>query len=284
MEVGSYPRIPITVMIQLLCGGFINQFGWLFFGFGMIFVWIFVGNMDFSFLTFHGQKDFAQGTIISVRETGASVNEEPVLEHYFSFSDRDGVNYENVSYSTGDEYPEGSEVTIEYLVRNPQRSRIEGMRMAQFGPLVLFVCIFPLVGLPFIIYGIIKGVKRITILRRGVLTKGKLVSKYATNTSINDQPVYKLTFQFFDERGKKYRAVTRTHLPEKLEDEAEESLVYDESSPSDAVLVDDLPGGASVDQMGELYFAKPFRGLLALIVPGVMILGHGTYLVHLLFR
>ena len=32
------PRdVPLTVRLQVLFGGFLNQFGWLFFGFGMVF-------------------------------------------------------------------------------------------------------------------------------------------------------------------------------------------------------------------------------------------------------
>ena len=43
------PRdVPMLVKLRLLCGGFNNQLGWLFFGFGMIFAWAFIGQADLT--------------------------------------------------------------------------------------------------------------------------------------------------------------------------------------------------------------------------------------------
>ena len=55
------PRhVPWLVRSQVLFGGFASQFGWLFFGFGFIFVWIFGLNADFG------------GVLFSVGEVGSA--------------------------------------------------------------------------------------------------------------------------------------------------------------------------------------------------------------------
>jgi hypothetical protein len=47
------PRyVPWLVRGQLLFGGFTNQFGWLWLGFSLIFVWLFGLNADLSAVLF----------------------------------------------------------------------------------------------------------------------------------------------------------------------------------------------------------------------------------------
>ncbi|MCI5137665.1 MAG: hypothetical protein D3922_04445 [Candidatus Electrothrix sp. AR1] len=68
-------EVPVTVWGNIFFGGFANQFGWIFFGFGMIFFWIFALNADVSFLLFSGERVTVQGMVTDSRETSASVDE-----------------------------------------------------------------------------------------------------------------------------------------------------------------------------------------------------------------
>ena len=44
---GAPPRrVGYLAWLPVLFGGSMNQFGWCFFAFGMIFVWLFVANCD----------------------------------------------------------------------------------------------------------------------------------------------------------------------------------------------------------------------------------------------
>lgn len=285
MDYSSYalaqpPRyVPWLVRSQVLFGGFANQFGWLFFGFGFIFVWIFGLNADLSGFLFRvGEVSIAEGVVLKVESTGASVNETPVYAYSYTFRvESQEREYQGVSYSTGRQYEPGWPVTVEYLSRRPEISRIHGARQAAFGPWVLcLVLLFPLIGLGFMLSGFRGGLKGNRLLARGKVAVGRLTSKEPTNTTINNQPVYKLTFEFQDEYGGVHEVVSKTHLPHLLEDEVEEELLYDPHNPANAVMLDNLPGSPDIDEMGYIHATDFKRGLLPLVLPGLTVLVHGV--------
>ncbi|TBR20536.1 hypothetical protein EPO15_12865 [bacterium] len=150
-------------------------------------------------------------------------------------------------------------------------------------PLYLILFGFPLIGLTFISIGLRKGLRGIRLLRRGMTASGKLVSKEATNTSINKQRVYELTFEFTAADGKRYRAKASTHEPDTLEDDREEPLLYDPADPNISVLLDDLPGRPRLDDES---VTRTRDGSVwpLLFVPGLAILGHTAATVWQLLR
>ena len=158
---GGPPRsVPLGVRLKVLLGGFLNQFGWVFFGFGLIFVWAFTLDADLtSWYVFRGELAVAEGTIIESRETNMKVNETRVYEHKYSFIGADGLEYTGACYKTGVGLRSGQKVTIEYKPDNPETSRIKGMRRGTIGLFGLMPIIFPAIGLCFIVAGIRKGVK-----------------------------------------------------------------------------------------------------------------------------
>src|SRR5687768_18324521 len=133
-------RVPLSLSLVNVFNLF-AQIGWFVFGFGMIFAWVFIGNADFSFLTFRGPHAERYGRVTSVENTGASENDSPVVAHHYEFSVA-GSRYSGTSYTTGGSKSAGDQVTVEYDEDHPERSRIAGMRRGQFGPLVMLVLIF----------------------------------------------------------------------------------------------------------------------------------------------
>ena len=99
---------------------------------------------------------------------------------------------------------------------------------------------------------------------------------------MNNQTVYKLTFEFRTDDGGVYEVVSKTHLPQLLEDEAEEQLVYDPRNPARAVMLDNLPGSPDIDELGQILPTSFSRGLLPLILPGLALLIHGTVFLFLI--
>jgi hypothetical protein len=271
--------IPVTTKWGVLFGGFMNQFGWAFFGFGLIFFWIFAMNADLSFLHFSGEIITVEGKVTNSSKTGASVNEIPVYEVHYTFGNGDADAYNGISYSTGRALQSGETVSIEYPEGKPRYSRIKGMRRQLFGPVILFVLIFPVIGLVFIFYGMKKSLQAIRLLQYGRLAKGTLISKVPTRTSINNQIVYNVMFRFTDHLGREWDVSAKTHLPHLLEDEAEERLLYFPANPKNAVMLDSLPSAGLInddDRIKEL----PLKPSLArLIIPLVTIVGHGLYIV-----
>src|ERR1041385_642528 len=169
--VSRSPRaVPLSTRLVVLFGGVLAPFGWFFFGFGMVFVWIFAGNADWSSLiSFHGQLETATGKLTSSEQThfteGGSKHSRgtPVYAYHYKFN-FGGADYEGVSYRTGGGSREGASVTVEFPAGDPACSRIRGMRRAPFGLVVAFVFLFPAVGLAVVLPGLWSGWKSVRLL------------------------------------------------------------------------------------------------------------------------
>lgn len=272
---GSAPRrVPLSLQIANFFNGF-SQIGWLIFGFGMIFAYLFTFQGDYSFVTFRGPHETVDGRVTRVEETGASENDVRVRANHYEYSVA-GTKLTGTSYSTGSEVAEGETVTVEYDEDDPLRSRIEGMRRAIFGPFVLIALIFPAIGLGLMIPATLTGLKRNRLLRDGLPAQGKLIAKSATNMTVNKQRVYELTYEFTARDGKRCKASTRTSLTQRLEDDAMEELLYDPADPSRACLLDELPARPQFEN-GELR-GSTGRAIRTLIFPAIIVGVHAFIL------
>lgn len=270
------PRhVPAGTKLRLLFGVFLNLFGWIFFGFGLIFVWVFTLQADLTgWLVFRGDLATARGVISASTETNMSVNEQRVYRYDYRFS-HDGVDFSGSSYQTGGGMKDNHAVTVEFPAGSPENSRIQGMRRGIIGLFGLMPVIFPAVGLCFMAGGIRKGLKGIRLLTYGEMAAGELIDKQATNAKINEQTVYKLTYAFTAIDGQAYHAFAKDHETDKLEDEAVEPLLYDPMKPTDAVLLDNLPGCPRVDDMGQVVMKGSAVGVV--LLPLITVAGHGAY-------
>lgn len=270
-----------TLTVRVMFGGVMSQLGWIFLGFGLIFVALFQPGAGMA-AAVHFSRDLAtgNGTVTDWRKLNLSINDTPVYETSYEFEPGDGSRYAGASYQTGRHRNQGDAVAIEYRANDPTISRIQGMRSTPGGLGVSFVYLFPFIGLCFVLFSIHRGLRARSLLANGRLGRGTLKSKEPTNATVNNQRVYKLTFEFEAEDGMTYEAVAKSHVPARLEDEAQERLVYDPRRPSDAVMLDELParpkitrdGHFTVDGVGQIVVAS-----LNLVAPGLTLLGHGAY-------
>lgn len=264
-------RVPLSLAIVSAIGG-LAQIGWFVFGFGMIFFWAFAGNADLSVLTFRGVLAQTEGLITSTQPTGASEGEQPVVANHYEYSVA-GRRMSGTSYTLGSSAATGEKVTVEYKPDDPLTSRVEGMRRGQFGPVVLLVTIFPLIGLLIIYFSTRSGLRRAHLLRNGVFTTGKLVSREATNMTVNKRRVYELTFAFATRDGRRSEAKARSTDPSTLEDEESEPLLYDPEQPERVYVLDEVPARPQLDGTGELV-GRPIAALFSLILPALVIGAH----------
>ncbi len=262
-------RIPWLVRCRVLFGGLFNQFGWFWLGFSMIFVVVFVGGsvkaLSFSLATLKT----APGEVLRVEATNSSENDRTVYEIAYIFRiDQLEAEYYGVSYTTAyNSFAAGQPVEVEYDVAKPASSRIRGTRVSTFGLGVLFVLIFPIIGVVLLAGGVRLGIRGLRLLRMGNVAQGTLVGKEPTGTRINNQMVFKLTFDFADSNGMRHQASAKTHVPYTLEDEATERVLYDPSNPSYAVLFDNLPGQPEVDLLGRILPGSLLQSVKFLIFP-----------------
>src|ERR1051325_5085703 len=175
-------RVPLSLRILTILGPG-SQIGWAVLGFSSIFFWTFVANAELPF-SFRGPIAMAAGKITDITRTNASENKTPVMANHYAFSVT-GRRYEGVSYTTGQRVEPGDLVVVQYRPDDPRQSRIEGMRRKQFSSVVLFVILFPLIGLGIVVFAMRAGRKRARLLADGVLAEGKLVNQRATNTRVN---------------------------------------------------------------------------------------------------
>ncbi len=296
IKLDDAPReVPFRAQLAVLFGGVTQQIGWGFVLFGLLFGWIFGLNSEaLTLIEFRGELGLTDGDVAAVYETAASENKRSIYGVRYRYQVGE-ANHVGVSFGLSNNFTPGQVVKVQYLVNRPDRSRIEGMRVRRFGAFAIFPMLFPLVGLGLAIRGLFGGLLVRRLLKIGRLAFGRLVHKAATNTRVNKQTVYKLTFEFSVPKGAKlfgyreaaeqgadvYQVHHKTHQTIELEDEPEEPLLFDPDNPHRAYPIDGLPGQVTVSAAGHIE-APP--GLLkGLILPALSMLGLAAFVIALWF-
>ena len=243
MSYGYYEKsrnVPLFLPIKLLFGRTISIVGMVFSGIALVFILSFGAFVEPN--PFNESSPSGTGVITNIVRTNTSINDQAVLEFYYIFQTNTGVEKQGVSYSQDHYLNVGDTIKVIYEPDEPYRSVIVGMRRGVIEPWIILVFLpFLLIGLILLVIAIRKANKDVKLLKFGRKALGKLITKEATNITINNKPVYNFYFQFMAEGGKTYTAVCKTHLPYWIEDEVEEKLVYDPSDPENALLIDSLP-------------------------------------------
>ncbi len=265
---------PLAARVTL--GSLRSQLGWLALGFGSIFFWGFIWNIDFSVWRFTFEPvGHTSGRFLScndtsfVRERGE--DQRRIYENHYQF-ELVGRIFRGSSFAIG--ACTGGTLPIEYLRAHPEVSRIAGMRRRPFGPWTLLVDVMPAAGLFMIFTGFVQGRARLRLMRDGLLATGRLIEKTRTNVGTNNGQVYRLTFEFTAKSGATGHVTTRTGTPEGLEDKAGVPLFYDPADLTRAVLLADLPGRVAAGEMGQPV-ASPSRAFL--VLPALTVLGNLWY-------
>ncbi|PIQ29202.1 hypothetical protein COW36_17555 [bacterium (Candidatus Blackallbacteria) CG17_big_fil_post_rev_8_21_14_2_50_48_46] len=264
-------KVGFAVRTGALFGGFINQFGWAFFAFSLIFVWIFSLETLSTQLRFNHPLQTAQARIIEVRYASAKENKVKVYAHEFAFQYQ-GKNYTAVSYATGQELPLKTPVSIEFNPENPETARMTqaGFRATTFHSWVAYpVLFFPIAGLLVWGAGFKRGLKILKLLKNGKLTTARLISQKETGavvkTGSTEAPIYQLIFGY-EVHGKSFETALKTHEIEAITDQSLEEILYLPENPANAYLVDAIPGKLLREQ-GLFQSTQPFKNLLALALP-----------------
>jgi hypothetical protein len=271
-------RISLPVKLRIRFGGVENFVGWFFFGAGLAMLWAValrsVNPLDNPFDGADLARAEALVTEVKISHSddgGASAT----VKYRFMVDTRE---LQGTSYSDAANPSEGSKWTVEYRPDDPETSRLEGMRHKPFPAAGWVVVIFPLAGWIVLVRNWAASGKQLRLLARGRLGRGKLVAKEPTNTRVNKQRVYKLTFEFVTEDGDTCKAEARTHKPEHLEDQDSEPLLYDPHAPWRACLLDAIPGQPRVEEGGAIRLQGRLGLVAVLITPALAILGNGIYL------
>lgn len=271
------PRsVPLSCRLALMLNAGV-QIGFFVLAFSTPFFWLFVANADLPFFTFRGELIRTNGTVTSVEDTRASESKRHIWELHYNYSVA-ARQYEGVSYASGSTGIEpGALIIVEYLKRDPSRSRIEGMRRGMFGAPVLFVLLFPLIGLAITLAALVFGVRKSAILCRGVTVYAKYKETRPTNTTVNKRPVFEVIHEYRTLEGELREASTSTTDVDSLTDDAEEMLLYDPARRDSGVPVDSLTPLPELDEAGG-FRANLTGALLRLVFPAAVIAANAIWL------
>lgn len=256
------PRaLPRALVWRLWFGGVAATVGWIFTVVGLALSVAFMSMVDLSF------GDYDQrvaGMVTRVEETTTTVNDHRIYRVHYTFRDAAGATHQGASYTTSPPERPGA-WDVEYQGDDPATSRLVGMDRARMPRFILFVLIFPVVGLGLALWQLRAGRASLRLLRHGAETSGKLIHKRETNVEINDVPVMALTFEY-EVDGRRHTATVKTLTPALLEDDEREPMLYDPHAPWRATTLDHLPGSPRLTADGELEAQAGFAGHL-LILP-----------------
>jgi len=286
----SYPprKIPIDFSILLVLGNFMSLFGSFFFGFGLIFVWIFGLNADYtSWYTFRKNNVVeVSGKVFKTEKTkfteGGSSHSSgsPVYKQYYTYNDLDGLEHNGVVYSTNSRK---KNVTIQYLKVDKDYSRIKGMLKKPMPPFVGFVFLFPIIGIVMAFIGFKRGIFSYYILKHGYPAEAIIIDRHSTGTRINNMPVIDFTLEFSTRNKTKYRSNFKTHHVDRMGDEDTELMLYDPYKPERAVPFDAFSTRPDIDENGNILSKNTLMAFGIFIFYVVIIAGHGYYIFnHLL--
>jgi len=247
--------IPLRLRILHLFGRTSFIIGFLFTLIGLIFVSYFSFQINWK-IYFAGKKDLVatQGIITGFQETEYTTNDKPLFSYNYRYSDASESIYFGNFLEFEGQYSIGQPVDIEYLIKAPSSSRFMGRDRKNFDQIMFLGGIGAIVaGLFFLIPSSRRTRRERKIIMSGLPTEGKLVLAEPTNLRVNEQPVYKLTFEFRSGRNTSERCSIRSHLIRNLSNEHKEKLIYDPRTPSNAIVIDTLPSPVARYILTKLY-------------------------------
>jgi hypothetical protein len=247
--------VPIRIRILLLFGRTSFIIGFLFTLIGIAFIVYFSLQLNWNIL-FAAKKDLVStsGTITSLEKTQYNVNEIPLFEYRYRYYDDSRIPYSGFFLEYADSYESGQQITIEYLRDSPEISRFAGKDRQNYDQIMFLAGVGSiLVGFLFLYPAYRRTRRERKIIMMGRPVEGKLVYAEPTNLRVNEQPVYKLTYEYNTSRDAVQKFSVRSHLIRNISDEHHEILIYDPGNPSSAVVVDTLPGPVARYILNKLY-------------------------------
>jgi hypothetical protein len=272
-------RVPLPTACAILTG-LLGLVGAIFFSFGMLFVWVF-GSMIHPIDEWRLSHAYAKAPALieTVKVTNARENKVKVYEYGFRFQPGDGLPVNGSCYTTGQTWKEGDRAVVHYLPGNPGVARLEGARISVFSSwILLFLFIFPMVGLCLFIAPLVPGIKKMNLLRQGEITGAIKISSSPTNTSVNNVPVMKYSYEFRDRLGGLYTGSSRALPTANIGDETSEPILYLPSNPRQSMLVDalSLKYPLEVDEEGNWHHRGSVKPVFVFLLSWFLILIHAV--------
>jgi hypothetical protein len=196
VPLGPPPRAVTLVIRCHLLAGIWTFMGSFFLGVGSVFALSLGLECDpFGSLRLALGAKEAPGLLKDVQETHYQENDERVYRFAYKFRLPDGTLERGVSYWPGKSFDEatrrapaaaGMAVTVEYEPTDSRLSRIKGTRSGMCANWVLFVFLFPALGLLMLLAGLNGGRRQLRLMKWGEAVEAELT---VCHSSGGDSPV-----------------------------------------------------------------------------------------------
>ena len=200
---------------------------------------VFVSNSEATtWYRFATELGTTEGTVFRSERTNMRHNSATVVLVEFGYR-VNAQDFVGRSFCRGRVPADDETVVVEYAINDPETSRIQGMRSAPFPAETALILLFPFVAIVLLAVGFTRGRKRVALMENGTSAWALLTNREATNTRVNNQRVYKLTFTFVDDSGRKRTVTERSHKTQFQDDQvARHALI----SSAGGCIVELLPG------------------------------------------
>ncbi len=201
-------------------------------------MWVFFSMWNVESLTF-GIKPVAttQGKLIYVGESGIQADRRTVYQYGYEYTIDNkkltGLSYREKPLSL---LTIGSPIIVEYQRHQPDISRVQGMRLKPH-PIstILYLLIFPLIGIAFLLLATKEGLHHIHIARNGILTPSTVIKKIPTDRPVHARTWCEVFFSFETLEGVQVTVSFNRRVGARLAKDATGILVYDRKRPQEAV-------------------------------------------------
>jgi hypothetical protein len=217
--------------------------GFIFALIGLVFLLYFSITINWKILL-ADEHEFtrARAVITAINETQYTVNDVSLFEYHYRYSTGEAQMHLGSFLEYEGLYRAGQEIQVEYLNSSPEVSKFSGRDRRNLDQIMFLAGLGgTLTGFLFLVPSIRKTRRERKILTSGRPAMGTLLHAEPTNMKVNEQTVFKLTFEFSTDRNQSQQFTIKSHMLRNLTEGQSRMLVYDPRQPSNAVIVETLP-------------------------------------------
>ncbi len=217
-------------------------FGFFFGSFGMIFVGVFFPWRMPQDWRLSNSGVAATGEVQRIEMTSVSMNKTKVRRYVFTFAPAEGQRTEAQCYVTGEPWRAHQRVPVKYLPGDPTVARIEGARRSVTSMGMVFVLIFPALGYGTVAYFLLSRRRTFWLLKHGEFGEALVSAIEVTNTTVNDQPVHKISLQLAAAENdrtltvRRFKSTLVSFLRTRMETKTPVFVLYDPAYPKRMLL------------------------------------------------
>ncbi len=226
---------------------------------------------------FDGDVSIADGWVTDSYLSNWGDEDEDIYAVEYEFTAADGSTYHDTAWAF-EHVDNDNSVTVEYITGEPSISRVRGMRDYPAGVWtpILIPIIFSVGGAVALTIAFLRNRRNRRVLEKGEFDTATFIDKHPTSAIVNNKPLYLMRFEY-EVGGKRYETTTKTIHPEKLEDDEEELLVYNPNDPSEAYLIDNLPGSVELRSDGTFVAKNKYIAVIAVFAPYAILASYALY-------